>query len=368
MVFPLSLIRKSVRSFHPRFPSAEGRERYIRLDLNEISGLHPISFLRTLSAAGEYAINTYPTYADLVPAVAAYAKAKSPMIRLTNGSDDAIPRIARLLFEPGDTVVLPVPTFPTYNESLRLHGVSVKEIAYETAPGRFLFPTGKTLADLKRGVKGLLVCNPGNPMGSRISQGDLLRLARKTFALGIPFVVDEAYFEYGGESAIPLIKRFPNIIVLRTFSKFFGLAGIRLGYVVAHPSVITEFAKITLPWDVNHPGAKIGLAALKRLSHFKSELRKTQARKKVLEEALRSHGAGIYDTFTNFSICRVPDPARFVREAKRRGVLVKSLAYADETVSALKYCVRITTPGKDTMARALKALLASLDAGAKKRP
>jgi len=345
---PAHLVQRFIRD--SRVPlSFEGREGYTGLDLNENTGLISSVLARKMGFADAKVLSRYPEYKKLHSRLAAYAGVSRENVQVVNGSDEAIPKLIRLFFKKGDTVVLPIPTFFTYGRMLALEGVRMVHVAHEEEAGELKLPVQNLLTAIRRKhVKGLIVSNPANPTGGVITPPEMLLLAEETSKRGIVFIVDEAYFEFYGKSSLSLQKRFQNIVILRTFSKVFGFAGLRVGYVIAHPSIIKELRKLILPWEVNHPGVRAALVAIEKHTQFLKAIPSLRNRGKRLESLLVRHGGTVFCTKTNFVLCRIRRSADIVRALKRKGVLVRYITAID--------CIRIAIPGKDTYAKTLRIL------------
>ncbi|TAJ15471.1 aminotransferase class I/II-fold pyridoxal phosphate-dependent enzyme, partial [Patescibacteria group bacterium] len=167
----------------------------IRLNHNEMTGLLPPSFVPSL-LKNKNILSTYPSYDELHKIISAYIGIPEGYVQTVNGSDDAIPKLIRILFNNAKSVILPVPVFPTYERALKIEGVSITEIPYIEESNEFTFP----LDAVKKAIRsktnqGLVICNPSNPLGSGIDKKTLASLISETKNARIPLIVDEAYFE-----------------------------------------------------------------------------------------------------------------------------------------------------------------------------
>lgn len=349
---PVRFVQKFIRD--SRIPlSFTEREGYIGLDLNENTGLISTALARKIGFVDAKVISTYPEYGRLHSRIAAYVGVSPENVQVVNGSDEAIPKLIRLFFKKGDAVVLPKPTFFSYDRMLALEGVNMISITHQEENGEMKLSIQDVLTAIRgRKVKGLIISNPANPTGGIITPAEIFLLAKETSKRGIVFIVDEAYFEFYGESAVSLQKRFSHIVVLRTFSKAFGFAGLRIGYVIAHQAIIAELKKLILPWEVNHPAVRAAFVALAKRRYFLKNIPALNQRKKYLENLFVQHGGMIFHTKTNFILCRIAQSADIVRGLKQRNILVRPLAIID--------CIRISIPGTDTYAKALRAFRAVL--------
>jgi histidinol-phosphate aminotransferase len=252
--------------------------------------------------------------------------------------------LLNLFFHNGDEVIVPAPTFFVYFSLLGLIGASPKVIVHKDEQDRFSFPFEATLSAITASSKGLLLCNPNNPLGASIPEEQMIALVEKAHAFGIPVIVDEAYFEFSGSTAARLLDTYGNLIILRSFSKSFGLAGLRLGYVLAHRNIIDELVKLRLPWAVNHFAVHAGLVALKHQKHFKEKIAETVATKELLMNFLEGKGIRCYRSDTNFIIAKFPASKHLVEALKRRGLLVSDVSHYPYSEDLFTDALRITVP------------------------
>lgn len=245
------------------------------------------------------ALHSYPNYGELLDALAAHCGATTASVLLTNGADQAIDLVMRLLFTPGDKVVVPSPIFSFYYQMAQINGVIVEPVYYKKEHEGFSFPIERTLAALND-AEGLVLCNPNNPLGASIDDAQLRQMIDCCIARDIPVVVDEAYYEFLGKTCYAGADTPAQVVVIRSFSKYFGLAGLRLGYVLAAPFVVRQLMKIRGPWDVNHVAVNAALYCL----HNSSALRERQSlfadAKVALVGACRQAGFRVYPSDCNF--------------------------------------------------------------------
>ena len=339
-------------------PSEDG---YFRLNHNETTGLISQKLARKIISGNLNALSEYPSYRELHEAIARYAAVSVHMIHTTNGSDDAIPKIIRMLFDGKRKVLLTVPTFPTYERALKIEGIPFRGIAYTPGVRAFEFPMKQVLTELKSPrVQGLIICNPSNPLGTGIDKYAVKKLADACKKKSIPLIIDEAYLEFHKVSAVSLLKTHPNVIILRTFSKTFGLAGLRLGYVIAVPSVIASLKKLSLPWEVNHAAMRAGLVVLKHKKHFLTELKRTIKRREAMSVLFQHHGIRTMNSKANFIVCKTPRMLSLVHTLKKHKIVVKSMSPASVHLPFLADCFRISVPGPDIEKAAFRHITSAL--------
>jgi len=324
----------------------EGRKGKITLDLNEAYGTLSPRILKKISPLGANAISSYPEYGEFTIRLARVLRTSSENIYVTNGSDEAIKLLIELLFRSGDRVILPVPTFFIYNHFLAYKKVKIIETPYLLKKEHYAFPTKDILLAIRKGAQGVVICNPGNPIGVSASKKDLLAILRATDKKNIPFIVDEAYFEYCGFSLIPFIHTFPNLIVLRTFSKAYGLAGMRVGYVVSSTRVIDALTKIRLPWNVNHLAIEAASIVLEERPYILKQVKEQKKTLLRIAGLLRKKGLVVHTTETNFILVQCPDAGKITAILAKHNLLVKNLTGYPSEHGLLENVVRISVPAK----------------------
>ncbi|HVM71954.1 MAG TPA: histidinol-phosphate transaminase [Anaerolineales bacterium] len=176
---------------------------------------------------------------------------------LGNGSTDVINFVAHTFVAPGDEVVISVPTFPMYEARVKVAGGKVVSVPMMKD---FYWDMPAILQAVTPRTKLIFICSPNNPTGNQIDERDLVRILE----LGIPTFFDEAYYELENEvvSRAPWIKKYPHMLVNRTFSKAFGLAGLRIGYILCDPQLASYFNRVRFPWNVSQIAIAAALAAL----------------------------------------------------------------------------------------------------------
>jgi len=271
-------------------------------------------------------------------------------VLLGAGSTELIDVIIRTFVAAGEEVLLSVPTFSMYEARTRVCGgipvlVAMSEEHDHDMLGLLRAVTERT--------KVVFLCTPNNPTGNRIPEADMRRLLR----LGLPTVIDEAYFELGeGASLSRLIKEFPNAIVLRTFSKAYGLAGLRVGYALAHPSVIKLLARVKVPWNLPAVAIAAASAALDDAAEFELRVAELKSARAELARSLsRIPGVIAIPSEGNFILVDISHTRvsadRMVQMLLAEGVLIRSLG----SHHAEKSYVRVTIGTREQNARCASA-------------
>ena len=243
----------------------------LRFDANlpSFAARLPISPRRALASRGEYPEGGYLELRN----AAAYAGCTPEEIVVDAGADGLIGLVARTFLGPGRRAVTERRTYPLYAIASRLEGAEV-----EAAPREL-----DALAAAASSAAVLWLCNPGNPGGELFAVDEIAELARSLTATLV--CVDEAYYEYGGETAAPVALELDNLVCVRTLSKAFGLAGLRVGYGVAAPRIAAELSARRLPAPIPTSSAALATAALRR-PEIESEVRATRAERERVRAAL----------------------------------------------------------------------------------
>lgn len=279
------------------------------------------------------------------------------------GSTELIDVVIRTFVGPGEEVLLSVPTFSMYEARTRVSGGIPVLVPMTDTHEHDL--NGLIRAVNER-TKVLFLCSPNNPTGNRMSQADLRRMLR----LGLPTVIDEAYFDFETDgSSTSLLAEFPNAIVLRTFSKAFGLAGLRLGYALAHPVVIRLLSRVKVPWNVPSLVLAAATAALDDQAEFEARREELSSGRVELFEALSAlpglapvPGEG---NFVLIDVSRTGHSAeRLVELLLDHGVLIRSLTVHH----AAKSYVRVTVSTREQNLRCVRAFERVLGRGARRAP
>ena len=250
-------LRPSVRHLAPYIAPEEGREGKLRLDFNENTvGCSP-AVLRALRGITREQLTLYPEYELSVRRLAKSFGVRPAEMLLTNGVDDALRLLMETFIDPGNTVLIPEPTFSMYRFFSEVAGARVETVRYDEA---MRFPLQATLKALRRAPRVLFLANPNNPTGTLLDRAALTRIldaAPRTLV-----VVDEAYFEFSGLTVLPWIRKRHNLVVSRTFSKAAGLAALRLGALFAQAKLADAMRRAFTPYPVNSAALVAAEAAI----------------------------------------------------------------------------------------------------------
>lgn len=268
---------------------------------------------------------------ELREAIAEYCGVAPNQILLTNGSDQAIDVIFRTFTKPRDRVIIPCPTYSMFGLFAELMDVEINQPVVELPD--LSFPKQGVLDALTKHTSLIVVCSPNNPTGQLISNETIQELA--STAPNTLIYVDEAYYEFSQQTAVPLLEQYSNIVISRTFSKAFGLAGLRIGYVIASPEHIAEMEKVRNPYDINifaYYGARAALDNLDELNSYVTEV--MQQAKPLIENFFQESGIRFFSSQANFILFQVKNSKTVYEKLRSLNILVRprSGPFIDNTI------------------------------------
>lgn len=278
------------------------RMDHMRLDMNEgVPGL-PESFVRAvLGEIDSGVLSAYPEYGNLVEKLAERNGIEPENICLSNGSDAAIKYLFDAFISSGDRVLLTDPTFAMYPVYCQMYGAVAESVEFSDD---FSFPLEKFLDSISGNVKMVVIVNPNNPTGTALSKKDIEKIILKAALNDTMVVVDEAYFYYYPETMIEYIKKYPNLVVLRTFSKLLGMASLRLGYAAAGPEIIESLHKVKSTYDVNGVSVLFAERLLDRQDIIDQMIFSANSGKSYLQERLSSEKIEVRAGNANFILVK----------------------------------------------------------------
>ena len=226
----------------------------------------------------------------------------------------------------------------------------IREIEYNQD---LSFPTNKILEAINKNTKIVILVNPNNPTGTSIKRNDIRRIAQKAKINGALVLIDEAYYQFYGKTSIPLIKKYDNLFISQTFSKAFGLAGLRLGYIISIKDNIKIIQKALSPYSVNNLAVVCACAALEDLAYVKNYVQEVEKSKLALYKELEKLGIKYYKSDANFILLNIgSQSAKFCQKLREKGVLVRDRS----SDTLLNGCVRITLGTLKQTEELIKAL------------
>ncbi len=341
---------RAMRQYHPPLGDRNG----LRLDFNENTYACSPRVTEALCAITRGALTKYPERAPVEVLVAAKLGLAPDQVLLTNGVDEAIHVLCQTWLEPGAEILLPVPTYSMYEVYASSTGATIVTVQ---ADPDFDFPHQRVLAAITPQTRVIALANPNSPTGGTITRRQILSIAEA--APQAIILADEAYFHFFGETVLDCIGRIPNVIVARTFSKAYGLAGLRLGLLAASEEAMLWMRRVISPYSVNALALACLPAALEDEAYLAWYVGEVQSAREAFVVAVEALAIPYWPSQANFVLLDIGAKHReFVRAMHARGVLVRDRS-ADP---GCRGCVRVTIGPREQMEPSHLSLTQSLDA------
>ncbi len=330
-------------------------EHIVRLDTNT-SPFAPVSELEVLSRmAPTLQVNQYPdtTYLEMRKGLASYCGVGVDRFVITNGADEGLDIIGKTLLDNGDEVVVPVPTYSMFRVVSEIMGARMRFVG--RSPEDFSLDADDVLGATTPKTKLIFLCNPNSPTGNAMPLSEVEKIAEE--ASGVVVAVDEAYYEFWGESAAGLTEKYDNLVICRTFSKAFSMAGVRVGYLLAQRETVDKLNIVRPPNSLSIISIMLAEAALRNLGEMRGNVRKiVRERKRVYKELRDVEAVAPYPSETNFILFRVKggasQAARLHTALMKKGFVLRS--YSRPT--GIGDCLRLTIGTPEVNARFLSVL------------
>ena len=294
-------------------------DQIVKLDGNENPyGPSPLVAL-ALAQFDSYHRYPDPWQAETRGLLSGYIGVPADRLMLGMGSDELIDTLIRVYVEPGDEVIDLPPTFGMYSFSAQLADARVVRVERDE---RFGIDVAAVEAAVTDRTRIIFLASPNNPSGNVATEDQVRRL----LATGRLVVVDEAYAEFSTSTLVPLVAEYPNLVVLRTFSKWAGLAGLRVGYGIFHDGVIRQMWKVKQPYNLNVAAQVAVRESLRDLDRLMANVRRIVEERERLRAGLESIGfLKVYPSEANFLLCDLLDGSAvdLVRDLASRGIIVR---------------------------------------------
>lgn len=335
---------QAMKEYHPPLGSRDA----LRLDFNENTLACSPKVREVLAAISAGSLTRYPEREPVEAVVANHLGLALDQVALTNGVDEAIHVLFEAFLEAGDELLLPVPTYTMYE----VYASATDARAVTVQAGDDLqFPFERLLAAITPQTKIIAIANPNSPSGSVATRAQLLQIARS--APHAVVLVDEAYFHFYGETVIDLIGAVPNLVVARTFSKAYGLAGLRLGLLAGSVDIMRWVRRVLSPYSVNSLALACLPPALNDNAYLEWYTGEVLAARSEFEAALDAADVRRWPSRANFILVEIgAQHAEFVRLMRAAGVLVRDRS-SDPGCDGR---VRITIGTREQMKSATAAL------------
>lgn len=330
-------------------------EKVHRLDTNT-SPFVPVSSLKALSPKlHKMAVNQYPdtSYAGIRKLLSAYCNVGTDRFVITNGADEGLDIIAKTFLDSGDEAVVASPSYSMFRiitEVMDSRLISVPRTR------NFGVDVQRTLKAVRDKTRIIFLCNPNNPTGNAMPTDEIASLAEGTDAI---IAIDEAYSEYSGRSAVELTERYANVVIIRTFSKAFSMAGVRVGYLVAAEETVAQLNKVRPPNSLTVISLALAEEALKNRKEMRRNVRAiVSERRRCFEELRKIAGVKPYPSEANFILFKLEkfDANRVHERLMRRGFVLRNLS----DVPQVENCLRVTISTPEVNRGFLRALKMNL--------
>ncbi len=339
-----SLIRPNIRKLTPYRSARDDFSEGVLLDANENSFG---SVVRNRLGLHRY---PQPTQDKLRAKIAEFRGVELEHVFLGVGSDEPIDLVMRLFCEPGrDAILTTPPTYGMYGVSAQINNVTVKEVLLTPD---FQLQPDKILDTADEHTRLLFLCSPNNPTANDMKRTDVLKLLEQFNGI---VVVDEAYIDFSRqESMAALVRQYPNLVVLQTFSKSFGLAGIRLGITIANPEIIDYLIRIKSPYNINKLTADAAFKAFDNLELLRFNIEKIREEREILREELNAcpETVEVYPSDANFLLFKIKNAKEIYRKLADNGVIVRYRG----NEPLCEDCLRVTVGMPDENDRFLRIL------------
>jgi histidinol-phosphate aminotransferase len=338
----------SMKEYHPPLGNRDG----LRLDFNENTFECSPAVIEVLRHIQPADLTRYPERESVEALVAQHLDLKADQVLLTNGVDEAIHVLCQTYLDSGDEILLPVPTYSMYEVYA---SATQAKIVTVQAGEDFQFPFDRIKNAITSRTKLIAIANPNSPTGTVISRDQIVKIVESAPHAAV--LIDEAYFHFYGQTVADLIGHYPNLLLARTFSKAYGLAGLRLGAIAGHESALHWLRRVISPYSVNSLALSCLPAALNDGDYLDWYVADVIAARAEFITALDKAGIKSWPSEANFVLTHIGTKHRaFSAAMKDRGVLVRDRS----NDPGCDGCVRITIGNRQQMARGVEALGAAL--------
>ena len=300
----------------------ESRYKKLCLDKNErISSFKKIFFKKLLSKISPEHVISYPEVWSLYKSLAKLHKLNTNQFVITAGIDGAIKSCFELFVSKGDKVIILKPTFGMVDVYCKIAGAKKIIINYDQ---NLNLDINYLLKSINRNIYLIIIANPNSPTGTLISQFNMEKIIKKANTYNVPILVDEAYYEFCNVTVLSLLKKYKNLIISRTFSKAYGLAGLRVGYIIAHSKLAKLLLNLKPMYEVNSIGVLACTVMLKNSKIHRHYISETKKGLQVLLKYLENKNISFIKTHANFIYINIGKKINyFYNRLLKDGILTK---------------------------------------------
>ncbi len=344
-------INPNINSTNRIFPT-EGRYDFLRLDMNEnLLGL-PAEFIeKTLSEVTSEFLSAYPESGNFINKYSEYINIPGKNILPVNGADSGIRAILETFGKPGSRVVTVDPTFEMYRINCLILGLQHYGIKYND---NLKLNIDYIISEIDDKTSVVVLINPNNPMGDTYSKEEAEKIIKRAKAKGAIVIIDEAYHYFCDDTLMELVLKYPNVLLLRTFSKLMAMAALRLGVIIGNQELINVLKKAKLTFDVNSIALLFGEALLNREDIIEDMIQKEREGRKFIEDKLSFHGYSYIQCKGNYCLIKTKTDPAYITERLKQEHKILVHRYSG---GILKDYIRITTGSTDIMKVFLESFL-----------
>lgn len=300
MILPKKTLRNVERFSHP----IKSREGLVPLERNERTVDFPEAILEDLRGlVTGFRLRAYPEMDEFYEALSAWSGFAVEELLATDGADGALQRVFSTYVSEGDEVVTMSPSYAMYPVYCQMYGAVVRTLTFDD---ELRLPFGSVLAQARPGIRLIALVNPNQPIESCFTLEQMRELAAQCLKHDVLLLVDEAYYHFCEITAVPLVREFANVMVARTFSKAFGLAGLRIGYLIAQAPVIKALRALKPIYEVNNLNAAFATYFLRHPSIMESYVADVNAGREVLTGFFSRYGCSLHGKYSNTLLVGFP--------------------------------------------------------------
>jgi histidinol-phosphate aminotransferase len=340
-------VRQAILNRRTYEAPAEGRSDKVRLDFNENTAGCSTAVRRAFAKLTTKQVAMYPEYQAPTKRLARYFRVRPEELLLANGGDDALRVFFDTFVEPGTGILICEPTFPMYRYYAEIYGAQIAVLRYGP---QMEFPLKEVITALHKKPRVVFIANPNNPTGTLLREKELRRILLAATHTAI--VMDEAYAEFSGFSAVPWIRNYPQLFVARTFSKVAGLAALRLGAVIACENSLALVRRAMPPFPVNLAALAAAEAAVNDRATMRGYVKEVKRLRVWFAAELQKLGVTTYSSAGNFLLANFgPAGPPLFQKLEKQGILLR-----DRSKDIGPGFVRITIGTQSEMKLVLKAI------------